>query len=105
MTALYLPVAAMVPIFFGGLLRMWTDRGKNAEARADHGVLLGSGFVAGEGLIGVAIAGIALSLGRVPEGVGYGWAGGGAMWASAALFAALIAWFWHSTRAAVSSRA
>ena len=96
----YLPVAAMVPIFIGGLLRMWTDRGKNADARAGHGVLLGSGFVAGEGLIGVAIAGIALSLGRVPEGLGYAWAAGGAMWVSAALFAALIGWFWYSTKAA-----
>jgi putative OPT family oligopeptide transporter len=95
----YLPVAAMVPIFFGGLLRMWTDRGKNAQARADHGVLVGSGLVAGEGLVGVAIAGIALTLGRVPEGLGYAWAGGAAMWVSGALFAALIGWFWYSMRA------
>lgn len=96
----YLPVAAMVPIFLGGLLRLWTDRRRNAAARADHGVLLGSGLVAGEGLIGVGIAGVALALGRVPAGIGYDWAGGSAMGASAALFALLIAWFWFSLRAA-----
>ena len=47
----YLPVAAMVPIFLGGLLRLWTDRGKDAAARGDQGVLLGSGLVGGEGLV------------------------------------------------------
>jgi putative OPT family oligopeptide transporter len=94
----YLPVAAMVPIFLGGLLRMVTDRGKNAAARADHGVLVGSGLVAGEGLVGVGIAGVALALGRVPEGFGYDWAGGAAMWAAAALFALLIGWFAVSLR-------
>jgi len=94
----YLPVAAMVPIFLGGLLRMWTDRGANAQARADHGVLVGSGLVAGEGLIGVLIA---VAVGYFGfAGIGYDWAGGWAMGAATVLFAALIAWFWLSTRSA-----
>ena len=100
----YLPVAAMVPIFLGGLLRMWTDRGRDAASRADHGVLLGSGLVAGEGLVGVGIAAVALSLGRVPEGIGFAWAGSGAMWASAGLFVMLMAWFWFSLRASGRAR-
>ncbi|HYR28354.1 MAG TPA: OPT/YSL family transporter, partial [Thermoanaerobaculia bacterium] len=99
----YLPVAAMVPIFLGGLLRLWTDRGKNAKARADHGVLVGSGLVAGEGLVGVLIA---VAVGRFGyEGFGYQWAGGWAMGAASGLFAALIVWFWLSTRSAGRAQA
>lgn len=99
----YLPVAAMVPIFLGGMLRMWTDRSRNAEARADEGVLIGSGLVAGEGLVGV---GIAIAVGYFGyQGIGPEWAGGGAVWAGTAVFAALIAWFWYATRSAGSARA
>ena len=99
----YLPVATMVPIFLGGLLRWWTDRGKNAAARADQGVLLGSGLVGGEGLVGLVIAAVAAYLSRAPEGVGPEWAGAAAPWLAAAVFAALMAWFWFSLRAAAPS--
>lgn len=95
----YLPVVAMVPIFLGGLLRWWTDRGKDAAARADQGVLLGSGLVGGEGLIGLVIAAVAVYLGRAPQGIGYEWAGGAAQWLGAAAFAALILWFALASRA------
>lgn len=101
----YLPVAAMVPILFGGLLRMWVDRSKNAQASADHGVLVGSGLVAGEGLVGVGIAFVAWRLERAPEGFGYEWAGSAAPLAAAALFLILIAWFAVSLRAAGRARA
>lgn len=94
----YLPVAAMVPIFLGGLVRWAIDRKKDT-ARADQGVLLGSGLVGGEGLAGLAIAAAAVYLGRAPAGFGSEWAGGAAAWVSAAFFAALILWFWFSSRA------
>ncbi len=94
----YLPVAAMVPIFLGGMLRWWTDRGKDAAARGDQGVLLGSGLVGGEGLVGLVIAGVAVYLGRAPEGFGSAWAGGAASWIGAGVFAALILWFWFSAK-------
>src|SRR5688572_14881775 len=78
----YLPVATMVPIFLGGLLSWWMRRSARTEAEAnarqDEGVLLGSGLGGGEGLIGLVIAGVAVYLGRAPEGVGYGWAGAAA---------------------------
>ncbi len=58
----YLPVTTMVPVFLGGGLR-WlmqrvagTDDEKNE--RRERGVLFGSGLVGGEGLLGVAIAGV-----------------------------------------------
>ena len=97
----YLPVATMVPIFLGGLLRLLAERtAKSAEARAARdraGTLLGSGLVAGEGLVGVAIAGVAFYLGRAPAGIGSAWAGAAAQWISLAAFALLAVWFWRTT--------
>jgi putative OPT family oligopeptide transporter len=98
----YLPVSTMVPVFLGGLLSWWTLRSarsaEEANARQDEGVLLGSGLVGGEGLVGLVIAGIAVYLGRAPEGFGYEWAGAFAPWLGALVLAALILWFWFSAR-------
>jgi putative OPT family oligopeptide transporter len=75
----YLPVSTMTPIFFGGMLRMWLERSARNESeqieRRDKGVLLGSGFVGGEGLLGVAIAGVAFWQGARPAGFGLDWLG------------------------------
>ena len=75
----YLPVSTMTPIFFGGMLKLWLERSakdkKDATGRRDRGVLLGSGFVGGEGLLGVAIAGVAFIQGTRPAGFGTGWMG------------------------------
>ena len=95
----YLPVATMTPIFVGGMLRHWLERrAANAEARAERrerGVLLASGFVGGEGLLGVGIAAAAFIQGHKPDGFGTDWAGSeaGAMLAGLAAFIALWAWF------------
>ena len=70
----YLPVATMTPIFLGGMLKLWLERSSKDEEQAigrrDRGVLLGSGFVGGEGLLGVAIAGVAFVQGARPAGFG-----------------------------------
>lgn len=75
----YLPVSTMTPLFLGGLLRGYFERrAKSKDEAAVHrerGVLLGSGFVGGEGLLGVAIAGAAFMSGKKPEGIGTGWLG------------------------------
>ena len=75
----YLPVATMTPIFLGGMLKLWLERSSKDESQAidrrDKGVLLGSGFVGGEGLLGVAIAGIAFVQGTRPAGFGMDWMG------------------------------
>jgi putative OPT family oligopeptide transporter len=75
----YLPVSTMTPLFLGGLLRLWLERGardgKQLSERRDRGVLLGSGFVGGEGLLGVAIAGVAFVQGSRPAGIGTDWLG------------------------------
>ena len=97
----YLPVATMVPIFLGGLLRLLAERKATAPdqraARVERGTLLGSGLVAGEGLVGVAIAGVAFYAGSPPAGIGSAWAGPAAQWISLAAFALLAAWFWRTT--------
>jgi len=97
----YLPVATMTPIFIGGLIRHYFEkRTKNKEQleeRRERGVLLGSGFVGGEGLLGVGIAAVAFIQSRKPDGIGTGWAGSDflAMIAGAIGFALLIIWFFR----------
>jgi hypothetical protein len=43
--------------------------------RRERGVLLGSGFVGGEGLLGVGIAAVAFVQNRRPDGIGTEWLG------------------------------
>jgi putative OPT family oligopeptide transporter len=98
----YLPVSTMVPVFLGGLLRHFAERQSSSEEetslRREKGVLLGSGLVGGEGLLGVAIAAVAVFLKRSPEGVGYAWAGQLAP-AFSALAVLLLGWtFWRLIR-------
>lgn len=54
---IYLPVTLAIPIFIGGLIRYFVDKkiGDIDESK-DRGVLLGSGFIAGEAIMGVLIA-------------------------------------------------
>ncbi len=95
----YLPVSTMTPIFLGGLLRWWAERSAagtdESGDRRERGILLGSGFVGGEGLLGVGIAGTAFVLGRRPLGIGTGWLGSDALATLVGLvaFACFAAWF------------
>ncbi len=67
----YLPLYSMTPLFIGGLLRHYVDnkfKSKGDEHKGkDQGVLLGSGFIAGEGLMGVVIAVIAVITSQRPK--------------------------------------
>jgi putative OPT family oligopeptide transporter len=100
----YLPVSTMTPIFVGGLIRLWMERrardDSQAADRRERGILLGSGFVGGEGLLGVGIALVAVAKSRRPDGIGTEWLGGevAAMLVGAAAFALFIAWFFRSVR-------
>jgi putative OPT family oligopeptide transporter len=62
---IYLPFATMATIFVGGVVRRLAER--HGKQQAERGVLCASGFVAGEGLAGVLIAGWALATGRGRE--------------------------------------
>jgi putative OPT family oligopeptide transporter len=100
----YLPVSTMTPIFLGGLLRWWAERSSagtdESNDRRERGILLGSGFVGGEGLLGVGIAGAAFVLGRRPLGIGTDWLGTDAvaMVVGMTAFAAFAAWFFLMVR-------
>ena len=95
----YLPVSTMTPIFLGGLIRLWMERSAESEeqrvSRRERGVLLGSGFVGGEGLLGVGIAAAAFIQGRKPDGIGTEWLGPHwlAMLVGAIAFGLFAAWF------------
>ncbi len=95
----YLPVATMVPVFFGGLLRRFAEqRALSPEEkveRRERGVLFGSGLVGGEGLLGVAIAGVAAATGEAPHGFGWEWAGAAADPLALAVLFLLVAGFWR----------
>ncbi len=97
----YLPVGTLTPIFLGGALRMLLDKKSASEdeaiERREQGVLLGSGLVGGEGLLGIGIAGMAFVEGRAPEGIGFAWAGSAAPFVALAALAGLIALFVHLT--------
>ena len=93
----YLPVSTMMPVLFGGGLRWFlARRAQSDEARDERresGILFGSGLVGGEGLIGVAIAGVAFTQGAAPSGIGYAWAGAFAPALAVIAFAGLAGLF------------
>lgn len=56
---LYLPVGLSVPIFIGGVIFYIVKRGASEEEwkrREDRGILFSSGLIAGDALLGIAIA-------------------------------------------------
>jgi putative OPT family oligopeptide transporter len=54
---IYLPLATMAAVFAGGVVRGVAGRRAGPAATFERGILCASGFVAGEGLAGVLIAG------------------------------------------------
>ena len=78
----YLPVTTMASVCAGGLIRFFLERRAPSTSagrqRTDRGILLGSGMVGGEGLVGVGIAAAAFAQGAAPSGLGYSWAGSAA---------------------------
>jgi len=68
---IYLPVTLAVPILFGGLIRFVVDKRHNKrkgiDESKDQGVLMSSGFIAGEAIMGVVVA-ILIYTGVKPEG-------------------------------------
>lgn len=75
---LYLPITAMTPVFLGGVVRYFVEeRYQGApeikQSRKENGILLGSGLIAGEGMMGILIAGYAVVTASKPEGIGTLW--------------------------------
>jgi putative OPT family oligopeptide transporter len=83
---MYLPFTLSAAIFIGGLLRFVTSRASDEDAHAmshDSGILFGSGVIAGESLMGIALA-IAVAGGfALPQGAP-------SMFTSALIFLAVL---------------
>ncbi len=100
---IYLPLSTMTPVFVGGVIRLIVEwraalkHEKHLIERRDQGILLGSGLIAGEGLMGVAIAAYAFLYGR-PAGVGWQWPDPWGQVASFGVFLLLAAYLYHMTR-------
>ncbi|MBO8164371.1 MAG: oligopeptide transporter, OPT family [Brevibacillus sp.] len=66
---LYLPIHLSTPIMLGGILRGLIERREQNESlrsqKVERGILLASGFIAGEALMGIVIA-LAVSVGITP---------------------------------------
>lgn len=92
---IYLPLSTMTPIFVGGVIRRIVEaRFKRqqtdfATQQTDAGVLLSSGLIAGEGIMGVSIAAYAFFADSRPAGVAFGLHGITGEMVSFAVFAVL----------------
>ncbi len=70
---IYLPVTLATPMILGGLVQYFVHKKKGVvDEGKDQGILFSSGLVAGESLMGVAIAlmismGVNLSIGGIPD--------------------------------------
>jgi len=67
---MYLPLYTMTPVFIGGMIRHYVEsryKIESDERGKDQGVLLGSGLIAGEGLMGVIIAVFAVAMSKEPK--------------------------------------
>ncbi len=99
---IYLPLSTMTPIFIGGFLRQLVEnRAKNEEVRAsrkEKGILLGSGFIAGEGIAGVLIALYAFVAKAKPEGIGLVWPGYGGDFIALTVFTLLCLYLFRMTK-------
>lgn len=67
---LYLPIHLSTPIMAGGLIRLFLEKKKYAceeerEERIQRGILYSSGMIAGEGIVGILLAVLAI----IPAGV------------------------------------
>jgi len=100
---IYLPLSTMTPIFIGGMVQHFVIRSagsdkKSAARKKEKGVLLGSGFIAGEGIAMVLVAVYAYIAKAKPGGIGLVWPGHTGDFVSLAAFTLLVAYLVHKTR-------
>jgi putative OPT family oligopeptide transporter len=72
---IYLPLSTMTPVFVGGIIRRIVENKRkrehnnSTEIKSDIGILLSSGLIAGEGIMGVLVAAYAFLAGSKPGGI------------------------------------
>jgi putative OPT family oligopeptide transporter len=93
---IYLPLSTMTPVFVGGAVRHFIEKRTSNEelkaARKEKGVLLSSGFIAGEGILMVFVAIYAYIAKAKPKGIGLVWPGYVGDFIALAAFIALVAY-------------
>ena len=53
---IYLPIELTVPIFIGGMIAHFSDRSKATDTMKKKGLLMASGLITGEALVGILVA-------------------------------------------------
>jgi putative OPT family oligopeptide transporter len=94
---IYLPLSTMTPVFVGGAVRHFIEKraGNNEKLKAtrkEKGVLLSSGFIAGEGILMVFVAIYAYFAKATPKGIGLVWPGNVGDFVALAAFIGLVAY-------------
>lgn len=94
---IYLPLSTMTPVFVGGAVRHFIEkRASNNEklkaTRKEKGVLLSSGFIAGEGILMVFVAIYAYFAKATPKGIGLVWPGNVGDFVALAAFIGLVSY-------------
>lgn len=100
---IYLPLSTMTPIYVGGLLRQWIERKAGPDEslkvkKSEKGILLGSGFIAGEGVMMVLVALYAFITKAKPKGLGIVYPGHVGEIISLTVFLALAAFLYLKSR-------
>jgi len=100
---IYLPLSTMTPIYVGGLVRYFVEKRagsdkKLKEKAGEKGILLGSGFIAGEGIAMVGVAAYAFIKKATPEGIGLVWPGNLGDFIALAAFFCMVAFIIYKTR-------
>jgi putative OPT family oligopeptide transporter len=95
---IYLPMGATLPVVIGAVIGHLYDKRVKTEAGQRTGVLLASGFIVGDGLFGVLLAGLIVATGSGAPlalvGDGFGMP---ALVIGLAVFAGLVAWLYRWT--------
>jgi putative OPT family oligopeptide transporter len=100
---IYLPLSTMTPIYVGGLVRYIIEKRAGADEEAktkkgEKGILLGSGFIAGEGIAMVGVAAYAFIKKAKPEGIGLTWPGNMGDFVALGAFLLMVAFIFYKTR-------
>ncbi|GAB6100529.1 oligopeptide transporter, OPT family [Halanaerocella petrolearia] len=99
---LYLPIHLSTPIIIGGLIKLALEKKEFVseevkEDKDESGILFASGLVAGDALIGILLAGLALKGWHTSIKVGAGWLGNSANIVGLVTFALLAYTLWNNS--------
>jgi putative OPT family oligopeptide transporter len=95
---IYLPMGATLPVVIGSIIGHFYDKRVKSEAGQRTGVLLASGFIVGDGLFGVLLAGLIVATGAgAPLALVSAGFATPAIFIGLAVFAGLLVWLYRWT--------